>query len=99
MFYPLILLCAFFLFLKTWEWFALLSSGGLVLCTELLNTATERLADALDDYCKREHRENCFTAIRSAKDTAAAASLVSFTILLMVIAIIFFPRLLLIFTA
>ena len=91
-FYVSVLLAALPLYLRPWEWFGLLLGGGFFLSVELLNTALERLADSVDDHCKKEHGSNCFVALRSAKDIAAAASLISLIILVLIILVIFFPR-------
>jgi diacylglycerol kinase len=82
--YLLLVLYASLLPLSSSEWLALLVSGGLFLITELLNTALEHLADAVDDHLKGEHRKESFTAIKMAKDIAASASLVSLLLVGMV---------------
>lgn len=91
-FYVLILLAALPLYLRPWEWFALLLSGGVFVSTELLNTALERLADSIDDHCKKEHGSNCFAALRATKDIAAAASLICLIVLVLIVLVIFLPR-------
>ena len=75
------------------EWALFLFSGGFFASIELLNTALERIADAMDDHCKREHRAHCFTAIKHAKDIGAAASLVSLLVVGCVLLILFLPHL------
>lgn len=90
--YVSLLLAALPLYLRPWEWFGLLLGGGFFLSVELLNTALERLADSIDDHCKKEHGSNCFTALRSAKDIAAAASLICLIVLVLIVLVIFLPR-------
>lgn len=74
------------------EWALLLFSGGLFVGVELINTALERIADAMDDHCKREHRADCFTAIKHAKDISAAASLVSLLAVAVIVILLFVPH-------
>lgn len=90
--FSFVLLTALPLSLRPWEWFALLLSGGVFASIELLNTALERLADSIDDHCKKEHGSNCFTALRETKDIAAAASLICLVVLVLIILVIFLPR-------
>jgi len=73
------------------EWMIFLLAGGFFVTVELLNTAMERIADAMDDHCKREHRADCFTAIRHAKDIGAAASLVSLLVVVLIMLFLFVP--------
>lgn len=75
------------------EWALFLFSGGFFIGVELLNTALERIADAMDDHCKREHRADCFTAIKHAKDISAAASLVSLAVVVLIMLLLFLPHL------
>lgn len=76
------------------EWALFLFSGGFFTGIELLNTALERIADSMDDHCKREHRADCFTAIKHAKDVSAAASLVSLVVVVLTMILLFVPHLL-----
>lgn len=78
--------------LRTWEWFAFLGSGMLFMSIELLNTAFERLADCVDDHCKKKHGDDCFSAIQHTKDIAASASLCGLIFVAVTILIIFVPR-------
>lgn len=90
--YGFVLLIALPLYLRPWEWFGLLLGGGFFLSVELLNTALERLADSVDDHCKKEHGSNCFVALRATKDIAAAASLICLIVLVLIVLVIFLPR-------
>jgi len=67
------------------EWCAVLMAVGLVWAAELLNTAVERLADAVT----REPNEQ----IGHAKDAAAGAVLVAAIIAAVVGAVVFLPKL------
>ncbi len=91
--YLLFCILAFQLHLDAGDWALFLFSGGFFMGVELLNTALERIADAMDDHCKREHRADCFTAIRHAKDISAAASLVSIVVVVFIMLLLFLPYL------
>ncbi len=69
------------------EWLALALSIGLVLTTEFLNTALERVVDLSAEGQFHEHA-------RQAKDTAAAAVLCASVMAALVGAIVFVPKLL-----
>ena len=51
-------------------------SALVFLAVELINTAIERVVDALDEHLKKDHQAENFVALKSAKDIAASASLV-----------------------
>ena len=87
--YVLLLLLGFLLNLKVWEWIIVLLAGAIFMVSELLNTALERLADSVDDHCKKEHGSNCFTALKHTKDIAAASSLVILIVVVMIVAVIY----------
>lgn len=67
------------------EWCAVLLAAGLVWTAELLNTAVERLGDAIT----REPNEY----IRHAKDAAAGAVLAAAVVAAVIGAVVFLPRL------
>jgi diacylglycerol kinase len=58
---------------------------------ELLNTAIERLTDVLDDQKKVVGRNHYFKMLKAAKDTGAAASLISLIAMIAVTCIVFSP--------
>lgn len=70
--------------LSTTEWLAIIIVIGLVLLTELLNTAIENIAD----FISPERHEK----IKTIKDIAAAAVLISTIVALMVGLLIFVPK-------
>ena len=70
--------------LSTTEWLAIVIVIGLVLLTELLNTAIENIAD----FISPERHEK----IKTIKDIAAAAVLISTIVALMVGLLIFVPK-------
>ena len=74
------------------EWVSLLLAGGTFAAIELLNTALECFADGFDDHVKCEHGSECYSTIRATKDIAAAASLVSFIVAVMVIGVVFWAH-------
>lgn len=68
-------------------------SGGGFLVTELLNTALERLVDAVDDIRRKEDITLPRHAkLKATKDVASSASLVALGITGIVILMIFVPR-------
>jgi diacylglycerol kinase len=81
---PIVLLIGVFFEIETMEWVLLFFASGLVLVSELLNTAIEILANFV---CKEQHPE-----IGKLKDVAAAAVLVSVFTAVIVALIIFLPR-------
>ena len=76
----------FLLGISPLEWCAILAASALVWITELLNTALERLANALTQE-RNEH-------IRHAKDVAAAAVLAAALAAGLIGTIVFLPKLL-----
>ena len=90
--YVIVLLLGVRLGLQAWEWVTLLLSGGMFFAVELFNTALECFADGFDDHVKCEHRSECYATIRATKDIAAAASLVSFIVAVMVISVVFWAH-------
>lgn len=84
-----VLLLATYVGCLSWEWIAIILCGGLFLCTELLNTALERVCDAL---CHAHAiGEETKKHIKWSKDTASAASLCALVINGIVLAIVFWP--------
>ncbi len=77
--------------LLTWEWMAIVIVGGVFLATELLNTAIERFVDVVDHNRKIEGSSGYHANLKAAKDVAAAASLVSLLINIIVIIMVFYP--------
>jgi diacylglycerol kinase len=86
------LFLAFFLRISRFEWTALIITGGVFLSVELLNTAIERLSDALND---EQHKFNVKfdSGIRLTKDVAAAASFMSLLTIIAISLIVFLPHL------
>jgi diacylglycerol kinase len=76
----------FILKINPFEWCLLALVIGLVFLTELINSALEDIADAVDHQINEK--------IRKAKDYSAAAVLVSAIVSVIVGALIFIPRLL-----
>lgn len=89
--YFLVLILGWMVQLIAWEWLALIVTGCLFLSIELLNTAIERLTDVLDDQKKVVGRNHYFKMLKAAKDTGAAASLVSLIGMICVTCIVFGP--------
>ena len=87
--YVLVLIAGFLINLEIWEWISVLLSGSVFMVSELLNTALERLADSVDDHCKKEHGSNCFTALKHTKDIAASSSLVILIVVTVIITVIY----------
>lgn len=71
--------------LEPWEWVAIILATALVWTAEALNTALERLADAVT--------RDIHPSIRAAKDLAAGAVLVAALAAAMVGALVLGPRL------
>jgi len=80
-----VVIFGFVLSVSRGEWLALILASGIVLISEILNTAVEYLADALHP----EHHPK----IGKAKDAAAAAVLISSLAALVVGVIVFIPKL------
>lgn len=81
----LALLLAFIIGLSAGEWLAILGVIALVFITEIINTAVEKLADALSTDFNPQ--------LKKVKDLAAGAVLVSAIFALIVGLIIFIPKL------
>ncbi|MFN9355472.1 MAG: diacylglycerol kinase family protein, partial [Alphaproteobacteria bacterium] len=71
--------------LETWEWVAIILAATLVWMAEALNSALERLADAVT--------RDIHPSIRSAKDMAAGAVLLAALAAAMVGVLVLGPRL------
>lgn len=78
--------------LHSLEWMILLTAGGTFMVIELLNTALERLVDVVDEEM-RKSETGFHVKLKATKDTASAAALVSFAVVVCVIIIIFMPYL------
>lgn len=89
--YILILAAGAYLHLLTWEWLAIVLCGGIFLAVELLNTALERLTDVIDQNRKIEGGATYHAGLKATKDVAAAASLVSLIMTIVVVCIVFVP--------
>ncbi|MBI1813123.1 diacylglycerol kinase family protein [Candidatus Peregrinibacteria bacterium] len=77
---------------ERWQTVALALAGGFFLSIELLNTALEHLTDCVDELrVAGSVSEEYHAGLRATKDVAAAASLVSFIVILIVIVLILFP--------
>ena len=86
LFFFLLAMCCGFLFkITAIEWSIILLCSGLVMATEAVNTALERLADSVHP----DHH----TGIGESKDIAAAAVLITAIAALSVGLIIFVPKL------
>jgi|CXWL01.1.fsa_nt_gi diacylglycerol kinase len=89
--YIVVLACGASLHLLTWEWLAIVFCGGIFLAVELLNTALERLTDVIDQNRKIEGGTTYHAGLKAAKDVAAAASLISLVMTIIVVCIVFVP--------
>lgn len=87
----LTILLGFLLKISSLQWVFLFFAGVLFMSTELLNTAIEKLADSVDEHCKREHGSHCFPILRHVKDIAAAASLLMLLLTVVLLLTIFLP--------
>lgn len=74
-----------------WEWIAVLVTGFGFMIVELLNTAVERLADALDHNRKLDGTAGFHPMLKAAKDVGAGASLVCLILTIATLAIVFYP--------
>jgi diacylglycerol kinase len=90
--FALIVIIASQLSLERWEWIALLVSGGAFMAVELFNTALERLTDAVDALPKEEGNTVLHASMKAAKDVSAAAALVGFVTVVVVILLILGPK-------
>lgn len=89
--YIVVLACGVYVHLLEWEWLAIVIAGGLFLATELLNTAIERFVDVIDHNRKLDGEHGFHANLKAAKDVAAAASLISLTVNVIVICVVFYP--------
>jgi diacylglycerol kinase len=80
-----VLLVSVLVGLKPYEWVAIVFSIGLVITTELINTALENMAD----FLTTEQNEK----IKKIKDISAAAVLISALVAMSIALIIFLPKL------
>jgi diacylglycerol kinase len=74
------------------EWLVLLVFAGMFMVVELFNTALERLADTVDDMEKDRKNGHYHPGIKMTKDVAAAAALIALLLDLVVLALVFLPR-------
>ena len=79
-----VIAAGWFFALAAWEWIAIVLCIGLVIATECLNTALERLADRV---CREED-----PLIKQAKDCGSAGVLVAAIASAVVGALIFVPK-------
>lgn len=86
----LVLVTAYYFKVEALEWIALLGCIGLVWVTEIINTSIERIAD----FICPQHDER----IKLIKDLAAGSVLVAAFVSVLIAAIIFFPRIITVFT-
>lgn len=89
---PCVLVLAYLLQVEAWGYALLLLSIGLVITAELINTAIEHMVDIQAGY--RYH-----LSARYAKDTAAAAVMLSALTAVLVGLAVFLPRLLVLLSA
>ena len=89
---PCVLLLAYLLQVEAWGYALLILSIGLVITAELMNTAIEHMVDIQAGY--RYH-----LSARYAKDTAAAAVMLSALTAVLVGLAVFLPRLLVLLSA
>lgn len=90
--YALLLLLSTFLPLAAWEWTALILAGGLFFSVELLNTALERLTDAVDHARRSQGDSSLHAGLKATKDVAAASAFVSLCAAAAVIALVLIPH-------
>ena len=67
------------------EWIIVTLTAAGFLIVELLNTAIERVGDAIDDTQKTRHSGHYHLGIKQAKDIAAAASLVALLVVVLIL--------------
>lgn len=80
--------------LESWEWLALIASGGAFMAVELFNTALERLTDAVDALPKEKANASLHHSMKAAKDVSAAAALVGFVAVVVTVVAILGPKIL-----
>lgn len=89
--YVLVIAAGLFLRLLTWEWIAVLGAGFGFITVELLNTAIERLTDALDANRKLDGTTGFHPLLKATKDVAAGASLVCLILVMAILSLVFWP--------
>ena len=89
--YVLVIGAGLFLRLLTWEWIAVLGAGFGFITVELLNTAIERLTDALDANRKLDGTTGFHPLLKATKDVAAGASLVCLILVMAILSLVFWP--------
>lgn len=89
--YVLVLIAGFYFRLLIWEWIAVLGAGLGFMIVELLNTAMERLTDALDANRKLDGTTGFHPLLKATKDVAAGASLICLTLVIAILALVFYP--------
>ncbi len=89
-----ILMLGLWLGITVLEWILIVVFGGAFMIVELLNTALERLADTFDD-CEKKHRGGHYhPGIKMTKDVAAAAALIALSMDILLLCLVFIPRVL-----
>lgn len=86
--YVLSLIISTLLQLSVRDWEIVIFTGGVFLAVELLNTALERFTDAFDRHSQSIHSP----AIKATKDIAAGASLVCAVAWIVILSMIFLPK-------
>ena len=71
------------------EWVIVALTSAVFLIVELLNTAIERLGDAIDDVEKTRKGGHFHLGIKQAKDIAAAASFVTLLVVVFILGSLF----------
>lgn len=89
--YVLVIIAGFAARLLTWEWIAVLAAGFGFMTVELLNTSIERLTDALDANRKLDGTTGFHPLLKATKDVAAGASLICLILVIVVLALVFYP--------
>lgn len=89
--YVLVLIAGVCARLLAWEWIAVLATGLGFMVVELLNTAIERLTDALDSNRKLDGTTGFHPLLKAAKDVAAGASLVCLVLVITTLGFVFYP--------
>ena len=79
------------------EWIILILVGLCFLTVELINTAIERITDIIDDDRKLAQGGHFHLGIKTAKDVAAAASLLALIVVGIILLLLFTPHILMLF--
>lgn len=87
----LVLLAALYVDLPILEFTLLIMAGLLFMATELINTALERLVDAVDECRDKGHGPGYHHGLKATKDVASAAALVVLLMNVCVITVAFWP--------